>query len=82
MACAGKVKGSQMKSAMKELKCHIAKMEARHQFKFPYAPPKTPIDLRKMYIRVKEDEPEDLLSDVESDAEQVPDSPDEVLHEE
>jgi hypothetical protein len=42
--------------------------------------------MRKMYIRVKEDEPEDLLSDVEPEAEPVsdsadqqpPDSPDEV----
>ena len=60
-----KSKGSKAKieTALKELREHISKLETRFAFKYPYALPKTQIDPRKLYIKVSDDQPEDLLSD-------------------
>lgn len=59
-------------SSLKELRDHISKLEARFGFKFPYAEPKTQIHPRKLYIPVRDDEEEELLSEPEPEPEPDP----------
>lgn len=59
-------------AAIKEMRDHISKLEARFAFKYPYAQPKTQIDGRKIHLKVSEDEAEDLLSEPEPEPEPVP----------
>lgn len=74
-----KSKGSskaKFEAALKELREHISKLETRFAFKYPYAQPKIQIDPRKLYLKVRDDEPEDLLSDVEPEPEPEPETTD------
>lgn len=54
---------------------HISKLESRFNFKYPFVQTKTVIDPRKLYVRVSEDEAEDLLSDPEPEPEPADDVP-------